>query len=410
MNSPENILNQISRLLQNKDFASALTLCREHWKTCGNNPQFKLAYARSVYYLHIKNFSDTPPDIFCKSVNAVFELAPPPNLLAYFALKNLLNYPNSHDVFKLILTHHPAILSSQTLQLILNTHHPNLDPPHAALKNVTLLYSIAKKFHLLNKTEQAHDIAHLVVENFPNNIKDEHNILFWSNRLKILSSFKINPCIRTAEAFKNLIESKKDWFLSYELANMYFQLNDLLSAAQFLFHSCVGIKKIEADVPLRYKVFLMIIQVTEKLNTSRNSNYDLSKLHSVICALFEKAQLKSKFPSDLIVNLPHNTILSDNLSDELKNEILKIANAFNIPLPKEFEPPLLGTVHSWFPDKGFGFIEHNHQTYYFNKIDHLPDKSKITKNASCEFILKNSFDKKKNKPSLKAHILRIINN
>lgn len=401
------ILDQINRSIQSGNFKQTLTLCREHWKSHSNNPQFRMAYARSVYHLQLKSPDFSDINGILKSVKAVFELAPPPNLLAFHSLKTLIKSPVNLRIFKLIITRHPDILNPNLLSLFLSTNHTNVVPADAIMKNLMLLYQTSKVLHQIGEFSRAHEVATIIINHFPIDLRDTHNILFWSNRIKILSEFAFNPSEQTANEFKNFILSKKDWFLYYEAAKMYVELNLLSEAIPLLFSAVADIKKPEKDVPLRYKALLLLLQTINKYNANLKT-HETSSLSAILTAWLSASNLSDKIPHDLKNDLylknNHPLPSPNNFINELRNA----ARSLNIPLPPALEPPLVGIIHSWFPDKGYGFVEHNKQTYYFNKIDRLPNANILKTGIPCEFILTSSFDKKKNKPSFKAILLKLI--
>lgn len=401
------ILNQINQAIHSGNFQLALNLCREHWKSHSTNPYFKVAYARSVYYLYLKSPDISDLNKTLKSVNAVFELAPPPSLLAFYSLRAIIKSSDSTRIFKLILQYHPNIICPRTVMLFCNARHPNLNPEDNVLKNLTLLYQVSKVLHQIEKFDWAFEIASYIIQHFPNNVHDTHNIRFWSMRIKLLSEFILNPAEAIANEFKNLILKKKDWFLFHEAAKMYVQLNMFTEAVHLLFHAVADIKNPEKDVPLRYKALLLLFHAIEKLNAN-SKLYDPSSLAVTLMTWFSASNLSDK-THDTFKKYAHlNNKINLPSSNDFISEIRNAAKAFKITLPAALELPLCGLIHSWFPDKGYGFVEYNKQTYFFNKIDHLPNANLIKKNIPCEFKLTNSFDKKKNKPSQKAVLVKLL--
>lgn len=407
MNQPKSIPAQIALLIQNKNFQDALNLCRNHWNQLKHEPEFRSIYARTIYHAALKpSSSSSDLQTLIKSLKAILELTPPPDLLAFHSLRTLIKSPNHLFIFKQILMHLPHILNPQIFSSFLNTQHPNTPPHDNALKNLLLLYQLSKIFHSLGYHQAALATATLVSENFNPNNPDPHNIRFWALRIKLLSSFQLNPSLQMANNYENLLDQKKDWFLFHELAQMYFQLNLPDKSLLFALHALSNIKNIRNDIPLRYKTLLLLLNVVEKITPSLKS-FKPAKLETIIYHLLSVAQIHDKIPHSL-KNREHSPLTnSDHLIPELLDELRNLASDLNILVPPSLQPALPGTIHSWFPNTGFGFVLHNGQTYYFNKIHHLPNPSLIVKNAPCKFKLINSFDKKKNKPALKALLLEV---
>ncbi len=408
MNEHTVIINQINHAILNGNFQNALWLCRQHWKSLAANPQFKLAYARSVYHLRLKSPDFSDLNGIVKSVKAVFELAPPPGLLAFYSIRAIIKSPSNLAVIKFILRHHPDVLCPNVLSLLLNTRHPNLNPNENTMKNLTLLYQTSKILHNVGKYDWAHEIASVIINHFPSDIHDPHRIRFWTERIKILSEFQLNPSEQTAKDFKCLIRSEKNWFLFHEMSKIYFQLSQFKSAIHFIIYALADIKNIKKDIPLRFNVLLLLHDSAEKLKAT-DSSFQTSRLYCLIATLFREAGIVNKLPVHFKNTQCPEYNNHENLIGDFKKEIQNLAAALNIPLPECMAPPLKGIIHSWFPEKGFGFVEYNNQTYYFNKIEHLNNAGSIKKNMTCEFVLKNSFDKKKNKPSLKALLVKLNN-
>ena len=320
-------------------------------------------YAWALYHLHIKNPSSE--DELVKSCELISELLIQEDtnkvkVCAYTtSMLKIINYfkDNAYECLKWLDMLNPKLLNS-------NPRSMNRDG------RISKFYSDKEKWYSL-KTKHLLDMGEY-----------EETIKFADEALNELDEFVNNSNIwfkwRIAIANKELdnydealkyleeiVNSKNDWFILKELAEIYSLTGDYDSALKYALDAAL------AKGDIKYKIFIA---------------KDMDEDSDSIVELIEAIEDDENFVE---------------IEKELKERWVEIK--FNN------QQRSYGTISNILGHGKAGFIKADDgESYYFNIYEIQGDKSKVKEGDYVSFFLEESFDKKKNKKTLNAVNINIV--
>lgn len=330
-------------------------------------------YAWALYHLHIKNPSSE--EELVKSCELISELLIQEDtnkvkVCAYTtSMLKIINYfkDNVYECLKWLDMLNPKLLNS-------NPNAMNRDG------RISKFYSDKEKWYSL-KTKYLLDMGEY-----------EETIKFADEALNELDEFVNNSDIwfkwRIAIANKELdnydvalkyleeiINSKNDWFIFKELAEIYSLTGDYDSALKYAIDAAL------AKGDIKYKINLY--RLLDEIFIAK----DMDEYSESIVGLIEAIEDDENFVE---------------IEKELKERWVKIK--FNN------QQRSYGTISNILGHGKAGFIKADDgESYYFNIYEIQGDKSKVKEGDYVSFFLEESFDKKKNKKTLNAVNINMVN-
>lgn len=329
-------------------------------------------YAWALYHLHIKNPSSEEDLI--KSCELISELLIQEDtnkvkVCAYTtSMLKIINYfkDNSYECLKWLDMLNPKLLNS-------NPKSMNRDG------RISKFYSDKEKWYSL-KTKHLLDMGEY-----------EETIKFADEALNELDEFVNNSDIwfkwRIAIANKELdnydealkyleeiVNSKNDWFILKELAEIYSLTGDYDSALKYALDAAL------AKGDIKYKINLY--RLLDEIFIAKDMDEDSDSIVELIEAIEDDENFVE-------------------IEKELKERWVEIK--FNN------QQRSYGTISNILGHGKAGFIKADDgESYYFNIYEIQGDKSKVKEGDYVSFFLEESFDKKKNKKTLNAVNINIV--
>ena len=373
-------LSQARKLYQSEKFKEALAIYEECYLE--NREVFtrwnKIFYSWSLYRIYIKNPEDE--DKLFESAKVVTELVKQDDLN-----KND-TCPYTFSVFK-VLDYLYSDNDYSNLIYWLDKINPELLDEKQFKSNDRVYRSRKEKYYDYSSK------AYFECEEYEKCIGISKEAL---NTLTVFTnSGDVWHCWRIAKSLKELLENrkaltyleevvkvKKDWFVQKEIAENYYILDEDEKALDYICEAVLSNDPINIKVNL-YNLAYKIL---------KENNPDLALKHAELF-LAIKLDNESQIPDDIEELL----IDEDNLDKkELESEIRQYW------LEYKFKDQQLqyGTITKIFEHGKSGFITSNDSTsFYFNVSDFKGD---IDVGQYVSFFTEKSFDKSKNKESLRA--------
>lgn len=329
-------------------------------------------YAWALYHLHIKNPSSE--EELVKSCELISELLIQEDtnkvkVCAYTtSMLKIINYfkDNAYECLKWLDMLNPKLLNSNPKSMNRNGR-------------ISKFYSDKEKWYSL-KTKHLLDMGEY-----------EETIKFADEALNELDEFVNNSDIwfkwRIAIANKELdnydvalkyleeiINSKNDWFILKELAEIYSLTEDYDSALKYAIDAAL------AKGDIKYKINLY--RLLDEIFIAKN----MDEYSESIVGLIEAIEDDENFVE---------------IEKELKERWVEIK--FNN------QQRSYGTISNILGHGKAGFIKADDgESYYFSIYEIQGDKSKVKEGDYVSFFLEESFDKKKNKKTLNAVNINIV--
>lgn len=329
-------------------------------------------YAWALYHLHIKNPSSE--DELVKSCELISELLIQEDtnkvkVCAYTtSMLKIINYfkDNAYECLKWLDMLNPKLLNS-------NPRSMNRDG------RISKFYSDKEKWYSL-KTKHLLDMGEY-----------EETIKFADEALNELDEFVNNSDIwfkwRIAIANKELdnydealkyleeiVNSKNDWFILKELAEIYSLNGDYDLALKYAIDAAL------AKGDIKYKINLY--RLLDEIFIAKDMDEDSESIVELIEAIEDDENFVE-------------------IEKELKERWVEIK--FNN------QQRSYGTISNILSHGKAGFIKADDgESYYFNIYEIQGDKSKVKEGDYVSFFLEESFDKKKNKKTLNAVNINIV--
>lgn len=329
-------------------------------------------YAWALYHLHIKNPSSE--EELVKSCELISELLIQEDtnkvkVCAYTtSMLKIINYfkDNAYECLKWLDMLNPKLLNSNPKSMNRNGR-------------ISKFYSDKEKWYSL-KTKHLLDIGEY-----------EETIKFADEALNELDEFVNNSDIwfkwRIAIANKELdnydealkyleeiVNSKNDWFILKELAEIYSLTGDYDSALKYALDAAL------AKGDIKYKINLY--RLLDEIFIAKDMDEDSDSIVELIEAIEDDENFVE-------------------IEKELKERWVEIK--FNN------QQRSYGTISNILGHGKAGFIKADDgESYYFNIYEIQGDKSKVKEGDYVSFFLEESFDKKKNKKTLNAVNINIV--
>ena len=215
----------------------------------------------------------------------------------------------------------------------------------------------------------------------------------WFSRRVALSKKYLGNTEDTIEELKLILRKKKEWFIQKELAELYFDENDLESAFRYATQAITNFG------PLEFKVDLIFL--LGKILNKKNEK-DLAFKHFSLSKLIRQSE-EWKIPQKVFDELRNFENAEININDigKLKSELKKYWNGFSKEKKKSFSKPKgtqKGEIVRIMNDNERGkdgFLKSNNKDFYFCLSSNFYLTPKVEIGTKVEFNIMPSRDGKK---------------
>ena len=318
-------------------------------------------YAWAIYQCHIKNFHDE--DTFFKSAQFITYLTKQADLTKSKTCPYIFTV---FKVFDLLVKQNDYFTLSSWLDMI----DPELlDETRVSYDNLTFRSRREKYFDYASKTylrtqnfEKCIEISEIAL----NSLETFTNYSDTWHRWRIAKSLKgLGEYEKALKYLDEVSLVKQNWFIYKEIAENHYLLNDDEKALENVSKAVLTNDSIKVKVNL-YKL------ISEILN---DTNHEMADRHMELYCIIKEGKE----------------------NDQLVSEI----NQFWINFKFKDKELCHGTITRYFEDKNYGFITTADNKSIFFHRDEFNGKT-IRTNKYVSFYTENSFDKSKNKKSIKA--------
>lgn len=338
-----------------------------------------ISYCWVIYQVHVKQFVDEN-DLF-EAVERICELIPQADL------NNVNTCPYTFSVLKVMdyLYKQNEYYNIPYWAEKLNPEY--LDEKRSSFKGRMCRSRIEKYYDYLSKSylecaewEECIEISTEALKSLDvfTNYGD-----VWHHWRIAKSLRELNQSKKALTHLEEVIKVKKDWFIYKEFVENYYILNDAEKALKYVSGAVLTNDPDKMKVNLYYLIYKLLAE----------SNPDIAFRHAELYYLI-KLENNSEISSDIEdLYIDEDELDKDKLTKEIEEywSNYKYQN-------RELH---YGTITKYFDDRGFGFIaDENDESIFFHKKEFKGDNVHVGQLVS--FYTEMSFDKSKNKQSIKA--------
>lgn len=381
------------KLYQSKKYDESIEIYEKEY---GKNPEKfniwdKRFYSWAIYHLHIKDFESE--DELIESALKVTELIPQADLnkdpvcaYTFSVFKVMDYYYNSKEYGELLQSMEK--LDVDLLDTKHNEYHGRIYPSRKEK-----YYNYLTKAYLeLNDYDACIESGKIALKSL-NTFANSSDIWY---KWRIAKSLKeIAEYEEAIEYLKEVSKTKKDWFVDAEIADNYYFNSDYENSLKYASQAVLK----QGTPDLKINLFPLIRDLIKKEYPEEALKHDY---------LVYSVKLAKDWPIDdwLEEKIKENGFDMENKN---YNSIEKELIPFWKSLKYKNQELKYGTITKIFDHGKSGFItSEDGESIYFNIFDIIGDKSYLREYASVSFYTEKSFDKSKNKESLKAVNIEII--
>ncbi len=380
-----------------QEYDNALQICREVYKM---KPDFRYnndVYAWCIYYKEIKKNDISEESTFLKAAEGILKLSKQEKYSPYeVTVFKVLDYYNKKPIFpanailKWSAKLDPLILDDSTFE---GKTKDGKKKELASRKEKYYMLRIKALFENRNYTECI-KLSNFALRNFK---KLHYDNDIWFQRYIANSNFMMGKLDIAVNQLKDILQTKKEWFIQKEIADVYLKKKDYKKSLKYAVASAINFGKIENKIHLFELMYEILLA---------NNNPVLAKKHiEMVCLIRQKNQWNfnddfSKLLSKLKIdteNLPqYNTLKS-----ELKRNWEKLKYSDKIINS--------GIIKTILPHGKAGFVlSENNESYYFTISNINFHPKDLSEGLKVTFYIEDSFDKKRQQKSKIAVNVNLI--
>lgn len=374
------------------DVEKSLDICRHLYGLDSTFDLGKNLYAWCIYDLEIKKKQDEIENDearFLKAANAINDLVKQDGYSPYTrTILKVVSYLNSKTkpdyniIIKWLHKLKPGDLSKEAIKYSDDKGYekelmPDLEKWY---------FFITKSLFMTGQYEQCIELSKEALNHLS---RFSMNNDIWIKRRIALSLDKIGDVDSAIRILSEVIKEKQDWFIYYELSDLYYRQNQANNALKYAIESALGHGKIEN----KWKLYLHLG------NILKAKGDDLfSDLHFKLVDIIKNEQGWNSIPE-----MENSKINSDVKANNNKGLTMKKLRAFwekqkFAELDKDE-----GKISNILSHGKSGFIKSNKGIdLFFRKKNFSGNKKLLLKGQKVSFYIVESFDNKKNKKSIEA--------
>ena len=366
-----------------KSYDEALKICK---KVLTLKPDFE--YIRSVYlqaaYLgKIKNYSDDQPYHLLESyINRIIQINADKDydLFLNLSLIKVMTYCSRNNRWDQVIKWGKVVNVEELKDEPFITDQRRYIP-----SDKESWYLKISKAHQKNQAwNECLDSSKQGLQLF----KDSPQMIWFKLRIAV-SEYHLKS---KEEGLKSLIDCysiKKDWFIAHQIAQLYFENNEIDQAEKYYIEACIKTqRRSEFGIKLYDEVSIFY---------EKKGDIDLARKHlSLSISIREKFGWKIK---ESLQNKAKDLKLEYN-KDTILKEMVSIWEKIN----NSHNPRISGFIKAILPNGKSGFItSENNEDYFFKFNGFMKKVNKVNIGDKVSFILEKSFDRKKNQDSFIAN-------
>lgn len=386
-------LAEAKRIYKSKNYEDALEIYERIYEESAEalNEWDRIFFSWAIYYTHIKNFEDEEDLI--ESTSKVCELVKQADLnkaptcaytLSVFKVLDYLYSQNDwEDLIMWLEKLDPELLDDKKGEFNERTYPSKREK----------YYNYATKAYLESYDyDMCIETSKKALESMDSFVNDSDVWYRW----RIAKSQKeLGDYDDAIKYLEEVSKVKQDWFVSLEIADNYYFKLDNDNALKYAVEA--ALKPGPADLKVNLYPLLRDLVIDEYPNEALKHDY-----------LVYTVRLAKGWPID------------DDLKDKITEANLDTENTDYRSIEKELKgfwnslkykgrDLMTGTITKIFEHGKSGFITgEDGKSYYFNTFDFKDDKSELREYLSVTFYSEKSFDKSKNRESLKAVNINIL--
>lgn len=365
----------------------ALKICQQLYPRFKRSEILNSLYAKSIYYTQFIEQKQSDKILLKKATDAIYRLAPPVNPYSY-APRAIFKY------CKILMDQ--MKINWEEIETYLKKLDPDLlDNQSFRLKNkkgkmVELASPREEWYSLMIRTQgglnQPEEMLATLESARKQNIKWHYNNDIWFSRKEAFALYSLGEKERAIKILRRILLQKQSWFLYYDLAEMLPESREKL---EMYCQAALASGKLPHKLKL-YSSFGEYLTSKDK---------DTAELHYILEVLIRDAnnwqvqQEKQKYLK-----------LSKEKNLDLKSVLSKLKTFWKNHLPEKNKPQE-GIIEFVFPHQKSGFLKTGNKKIFFlaGKLE-----GQLNTGISVSYILKDSFDKKRNKTSKMAVSLELL--
>lgn len=380
-------------LVKTFQYQKALDICRHFYR---RNKSFEILnnlYAQCIYYTQFMGEKQPALDILRKATQAMLDLSPYSSKYSFtpkaiFKLNKLLMSQMNIDWAEIefwLLKMDPDLLDDQPFKMVYSTG-----------KEVELASSLEEWYAGMIKAQAGLNRPEKLIEYLDaaekRKIKWHYNNDLWFDRKRAFAYHELGQSEKAENILRKIVLQKKDWFLLYDLARV---VSNQEEALKLMCQAARSRSKPEMKLKLFYSLY-------EQLKDRELYQEEAVKHLCLIAAIREEKGWSPLIEVEKIIK--ESSINTDKLgsSSAIIRELEPVWN--KIAGVKKIERKN-GVVSKVFPHGGAGFINSEGKSYYFT-MNH--SEKKVAEKSKVSFEIRDSFDKKKGKPTQMAVKIRAL--
>ena len=383
------------------DSVKALEICREVYQ---KHPKFENGnnlYAWCIYDTEIKKSDediDNDRKSFFKAASAILELTSQSQYSPYaktvfkvidYITKNNASYPAS-DVLQWVNRLDAQSLSQEPFPYKdreqKNREIPSDNEKYYAIKTKALYKDCAYQecINLCNT-----GLSEIKKFHYSNDI--------WLKRRIALSKSKLGDKENALSELENILKSRKEWFIQYELAKISYEIGEKDKALSYCVDAALNFGKDEH----KWELFLFMAQILKDMG-----EIDTAKKHLSFA-------VKIREENDWKISETLNKMIADYKIEDLghlkRKELFKQLKSFWESKKYSSLPFMNGTVKTILSNGKAGFITGDDQNdYYFEVRGFKGNIRTLNIGLKVKYNITDSFDMKKNRETKKAVNIRKV--
>ncbi len=383
-------------LKQRKEYSKAIEICEKEISKYQDYSPFKNLYAWCLYYKEIAELQETEDKIGI--INQIIELSgsdykySPLVLTIFHTAKILKNEGKYQQIVEMLSKIDKKNLARENREMTLKNG-----------KKIVLASQLENYYNLLSesllKTNKYEHCSKLCEEAISEISTFQNSGNIWMKRRWAKAYYHSDDFERAIKLYQEIIARKKDWFLYYEIAELYYKQGNYENALRYSVDSAKAMGDIDKKVNLYYLIGLLFCQ-SKKVKEAAlcfKLSYIIRKKNS--WSFSQELLLKIAEYTEMMKEIPDNP---QDLLQELKGILNNIKSSF--------EQKYDGTIISMFPNGKAGFIKREDgKSFYYNTKSFVGKYLMYTVGSKVQFSLRDSYDKKKNLPSFEAIEINLKN-
>jgi tetratricopeptide (TPR) repeat protein len=368
----------------------ALDICREGFKLKKDMPQLNSLYAWCIYDTELKGKNELDTETIEKAVHGICKLSKPddrysPFVVAVFRVLKHFDDPfNAAKVFEWSSKLDPGHLSTDC-----RTFKDEKGKDRESASDLENYYAHrTKALEKLGRFAECLSLSQEALKRLQN-IHFDNDI--WFKRRVAISNAHLGRTDEALSLLKEILAKKRDWFIQHEVAEAYLAIGNNDEAYKLSLSAALA----PGEPHYKGALYLLLGSMCEERGATSQA------AAHVELALALRTEQKWKIP-DALAFRAVGLGINDGTLRPSATILRDLTSYWNSEL-KSLQQYLSGVIKNLLPEGKAGFIKGaDGKDYYFKVASFRGDKRQIVPALKVRFVVQESFDKKKGKPSFAA--------